>query len=508
MAEGFELVRTIRQHLRRGASLLDAGQLDEAIAEANAALALDPQSLPAQALLDRIERSRPGSTPATAPATTKPASFVPQGVNAASWRGFEQRITERRFRALLETVNTSIVAGDAVAARTALDEARELRPDAPELPEFEARVAAVPVAPAVAEGPASARVWMRAMSAAALFLIGVSMFIGLELMRPSQGTVTPAAVTAPATPSLAAPSAETQAADIPAAEPAATPASEEDDDSVPAIVMPPEPTLRPRGTTGGTAPALPIAEPVARGESAPAAVVPQPQRPTQTQTETPAPTALAASARPIDIGAVPEDLPIRPVGEVPDNYVADAAAGRVTPGEAVRASSNETVVDTPQPADLARAPIPQSRVPSPPITSAPSNTAAAAVVPAASVTSAADTSRVEEVLRRYARAYDALDASAARAVWPSVNEKALARAFQDLSSQNVSFNNCDIDIRGAVANASCSGEASYVVKVGSREPRTEPRLWRFELRREGDAWKIENAETRRQATVTSSYRDR
>jgi hypothetical protein len=137
-----------------------------------------------------------------------------------------------------------------------------------------------------------------------------------------------------------------------------------------------------------------------------------------------------------------------------------------------------------------------------------SDAAAASVVPAAAMTMPVDTSRVEEVLRRYARAYDSLDASAARAVWPSVNEKALARAFQDLASQSVSFNNCDIDIRGAVANASCSGEASYVVKVGSREPRTEPRLWRFELRRDGEAWKIENAETRRQATSASSYRDR
>jgi hypothetical protein len=276
-------------------------------------------------------------------------------------------------------------------------------------------------------------------------------------------------------------------------------------------VMPPEPTLRPRGTTGGTAPALPVAEPVARRESPPPAVAPQPppQTPAPTQTETPAPAALNASARPIDIRSVPEDLPVRPVGEVPDNYVPEPAAGRATPGEAVRAAaSNETVVDTPQQADITRTPVPESRVPSAPIASMPSNTAAATVVPAASVTSPGDTSRVEEVLRRYARAYDALDASAARAVWPSVNEKALARAFQDLSSQNVSFNNCDIDIRGAVANASCSGEASYVVKVGSREPRTESRLWRFELRRDGDAWKIENAETRRPAASPSSYRER
>jgi hypothetical protein len=500
MAEGFELVRTIRQHLRRSATLLEAGQLDDALAETNAALALDPQSLPAQALRDRIERSRSTHMIADAPPpASKTSSFVPHGVNAASWRGFEQRITERRFRALLETVNTSIVAGDATAARVALDEARELRPDAPELAEFDARVAAVPVAPPVQEAASSARVWMRAMSAAALFLIGVSMFIGLELMRPSQTTVAPVAVATPAATPVQTPTDDLRVADIPAADSAPI-AVEEEDDSVPAIVMPPEPTLRPRGTTGGTTPTLPVAEPVARRDIAPPPVVPQ--------RETPVPGAVTASARPIEVGTLPDDLPLRPVGEVSDDFVTEAAAVRTTPGEAVRASSNETIPDIPRTADVARAPVPQPRVPSTQIASLPSSAASASVVPAAAVTSPADASRVEEVLRRYARAYDSLDASAARAVWPTVNEKALARAFQDLSSQNVSFDNCDIDIRGAVANASCRGEASYVVKVGSREPRTEPRLWRFELRRDGDAWKIENAETRRQATSTSSYRDR
>jgi hypothetical protein len=498
MAEGFELVRTIRQHLRRGAALLDEGKFDEALAETNAALALDAQSLPAQALRDRIDRARPAAAPAPGePITSSKSSFVPHGVNAASWRGFEQRISERRFRALLETVNTSIVAGDAASARVALDEARELRPDAPELAEFEARVAAVPVTPAMAEGGSSARIWMRAMGAAALFLIGVSMFIGLELIRPAQNIVS-APMSAPAQPAVT-PADDFRLADVPEADPVPLPAGE--DDSVPAIIMPPEPTLRPRGTTGITTPVLPVAEPVARREEAPPAIIPR---------ETAPPQAVTASARPIETRTVTDDLPIRPVGEVPDDYVAEAAALRTASNEpaAVRAASNESIVDTPRAADVTRSPVPQQRMPPTPVPAPTSNAAADSVVPAAVVTTPADTTRVEEVLRRYARAYDSLDASAARAVWPSVNEKALARAFQDLSSQTVQFDNCDINIRGAVANASCSGEASYVVKVGSREPRTEPRLWRFELRRDGDAWKIENAETRRQAASASSYRDR
>jgi hypothetical protein len=116
---------------------------------------------------------------------------------------------------------------------------------------------------------------------------------------------------------------------------------------------------------------------------------------------------------------------------------------------------------------------------------------------------AADESRVAEVLRRYARAYGELNASAAREVWPTVNERALSRAFESLSSQSLSFDNCQINVRGAIADASCRGEASYVGKVGSGEARTEPRSWRFELRRDGENWKIQSAEARR--LTTSSH---
>jgi hypothetical protein len=108
-----------------------------------------------------------------------------------------------------------------------------------------------------------------------------------------------------------------------------------------------------------------------------------------------------------------------------------------------------------------------------------------------------DQSRVADVLRRYARAYGALDANAARDVWPSVDQRALARAFESLRSQELSLQDCEIDVQGATANASCRGQAQYVGKVGSGEPRIEPRTWRFELRREGEAWKIANAEARR-----------
>jgi hypothetical protein len=104
-----------------------------------------------------------------------------------------------------------------------------------------------------------------------------------------------------------------------------------------------------------------------------------------------------------------------------------------------------------------------------------------------------DNSRVAQVLNQYARAFDRLDPGAARAVWPTVDERALARAFASLESQDVSFSYCDIDIKGAQASASCRGTASYVGKVGNRQARTEPRQWNFELKLHGDDWKIEKA---------------
>jgi tetratricopeptide (TPR) repeat protein len=465
MAEGFEIVRTVRQHLRRSATLLDEGKFDEAVAAVESALALDPQSVQAQALRDRIRSAQAGGAPAIGPAfEPAPRPFVPHGVNAASWRGFEQRITERRFKAMLETVNTSIVAGDASAARAALEEARELRPDAEVLGDFEARVAAVPVAFAAPTAKPAARIWVRAMGAAALFLIGVSLLLGLEWMRPGESTTTivPAPVVAPELPAVAP---------VPGARPAPAPdlgpvpVALNDEESVPAIITPPEPFMRPTGTTGGAPPPAITARSIAVRDASPPAV-----------------------ERTIERPAAEEDQPSGPLGEVADDFV----ASRSVP---------------PPSRDAGPAMVPPAAAPDTPVTadsrgrSAP---AAATPVSAVSIPSGPDQQmRVQEVLRRYARAYGQLDASAARAVWPSVDERALSRAFQNLSSQQVSFDDCEIDIRGAIANASCRGQTSYAPKVGKREPRTEPRTWRFELHRDGDAWTIENVDMRR---ATTGYR--
>ena len=103
---------------------------------------------------------------------------------------------------------------------------------------------------------------------------------------------------------------------------------------------------------------------------------------------------------------------------------------------------------------------------------------------------------MRQVLQRYRTAYEGLDARSARAVWPAVNENALARAFDGLSAQTLNFDVCYITLNSpGEAGATCRGSASYIPKVGNREPHIEARTWTFTLRRTGPDWKIESART-------------
>jgi hypothetical protein len=123
---------------------------------------------------------------------------------------------------------------------------------------------------------------------------------------------------------------------------------------------------------------------------------------------------------------------------------------------------------------------------------------AATIVPASTTISSLPEVRdddvlIKQTLQRYRSAYEGLDAQSAHAVWPAVNEAALARAFDGLESQSLIFDACDVRQYGESATATCHGSARYVPKVGSREPRVEPRVWNFTLRKAGADWKIDSA---------------
>jgi hypothetical protein len=102
---------------------------------------------------------------------------------------------------------------------------------------------------------------------------------------------------------------------------------------------------------------------------------------------------------------------------------------------------------------------------------------------------------VRAALARYEAAYSRLDAAAARAVWPTVDQRALANAFQGLAAQVVSLGRCDIAVTGSSAQASCVGSAKWTPKVGGGV-QTAPRQWRFTLQDTGSGWIITQANVR------------
>jgi hypothetical protein len=102
---------------------------------------------------------------------------------------------------------------------------------------------------------------------------------------------------------------------------------------------------------------------------------------------------------------------------------------------------------------------------------------------------------VRAALGRYESAYNRLDAAAAASVWPGVNQRALASAFEGLSAQSISLGGCNIRVNGATAHAECSGNARWTPKVGGGTQSAQ-RQWRFALHNSGGNWVISQATTR------------
>jgi hypothetical protein len=105
----------------------------------------------------------------------RPNQRVPEGVDAQSWLGFEHRVGQRRFAALVTAADKALADGDLTTVQAALDEARELCPDAPELLRLESAIAMT--------ATPNTGLWPRAAGAVALLVVGVSMVMGLEVMQ-------------------------------------------------------------------------------------------------------------------------------------------------------------------------------------------------------------------------------------------------------------------------------------------------------------------------------------
>jgi hypothetical protein len=104
----------------------------------------------------------------------------------------------------------------------------------------------------------------------------------------------------------------------------------------------------------------------------------------------------------------------------------------------------------------------------------------------------ADTDAVRRTLDAYRAAYERLDVGAAVEVWPTVDRRALARAFSTLESQDVRLGECDIEVAEATAIARCQGTVRFVRAFGSRDPVNAPTGWVFRMRKSGASWTIED----------------
>jgi hypothetical protein len=103
---------------------------------------------------------------------------------------------------------------------------------------------------------------------------------------------------------------------------------------------------------------------------------------------------------------------------------------------------------------------------------------------------------IREVLNRYTRAFETMDLRATKAVYPSVDDRALQKAYRALDGQQVRLSNCGVSIDGPAANARCRGNATYRPKVGSRMVQLTDLEWMFSLARSDAGWQIVNANAR------------
>lgn len=179
-----------------------------------------------------------------------------------------------------------------------------------------------------------------------------------------------------------------------------------------------------------------------------------------------------------------------PVSRDPVPRVVTPAVNTAAPPPAPTATPVATPTPTPT----------STPAPTPTLTPTPTRPAtrdaAKEPAPAAPPTLATERAAVQSVLDRYRRAFGTLSSFEIQTFWPTVNTKALDKAFDQLERQEFEFDTCRISLAGSRADAACAGTATFVPKVGSKTPRVEPRRWTFQLVRENGAWVIERVESR------------
>jgi tetratricopeptide (TPR) repeat protein len=193
---------------------------------------------------------------------------------------------------------------------------------------------------------------------------------------------------------------------------------------------------------------------------------------------------------------LPPDLTPSPMYRIPDT----PRGAPATPGVPLT-SAPRTAPTVAATAPLSLPPplsqLPPTSTPTPNEPPRASITAGPPIAATTPIRAPSDQQLVEDALQRYRSAYGRLNAQSAQAVYPTVNRVALARAFDSLESQLLTFDSCDVEVSGVLARAICHGTAHYVPKIGSRYPHAEPLVWSFELRKSDGDWTIYYAKASR-----------
>ena len=430
----------------------------------------------------------------------------PEIPSSAGWATFEARVRGRRFARCVERAHAAIDSGDLDSARDAVHEAQALMPDAPEISELEARIASRPTAvdiPSFSEMPPMEADpgWPRVIGAMAVLLVLFGLFgFGLAQLyftRPAQQLLSVGS--SPVDDELIAvkdKAKREKVADLHRPEPARQAAAPEASAPTSGVITTPapKPTAQTLASGVATTPAPKPAQPTPESRRA------------MTAQDTPArPTAPQAR-----LGSTPSETSVRPRPSAPTTtpsttttrQASEPPVTSASPPPLVRPPERSTTATDNAPASVATPPAPPAPAPTPAVaeTSSPPLKPLDSPVPASRETLSAgsradESARIRSVLMRYESAYNRLDASAASSIWPGVDEAALDRAFKGLLSQRVSLGLCDITVVGDIGGASCVGKARWEPRVGGGVQSAD-RHWTFNLRKSGDAWKIEQIRVR------------
>ena len=391
------------------------------------------------------------------PASARPASHT----SSQQWQSFEIKMRYRRAERCVLRAQTALEAGMEEEARAALDEARTLNADTPTL---ESLRAAVRERQAIAAA-ADRRAKERRLAAVAVLVVALgsgavwSAFTWLAADDPAGPTEPAGQVASAAT---------------------GTPDVQSGTSGSPDVQV------------GQTAPATADPQP---GTSDPQADGVAPLAEVKANLTQPGQTGAAATAGFEQAGPAPITVPFSP------------PTAEQTPMPAVREMDPNARVQQPTTSDALPRTIlpsmtfdrllsgmPNQPVPGPPAPGPPAPEPVVSPRPPAAAAEPAEP-KVRAVLAQFESAYSSLDAPAAQAVWPGVDGRSLARAFESLESQRVSLGRCSISLTGTAARADCSGTTTWTPKVGGGT-RTEPRRWQFELAASNGAWYIVNAQAR------------